>query len=678
MEYIKFEPFQTTISPQFWSDLMAYKLHEAKLDSNTVIIKGCYTAGRWRNLKNQPQSQQTSTSRFALQPRLNLDFMKKTDRDLIDFKSDAPFDSLTRVSKLNDKSVYEISIEQELSLHSSKSKQLPCDLAIDSYLMSKKFSELELKQLAIQYQLFTKQRPSDSFVFSVFCSNGTNQNSTKTWEIMPLSEYDNFISKQNSKNGQAMIGFLDPSGHENVAGWPLRNILVWARSVYPLQKITILCFKDENAPKLDSIESNIQNFTDIYQSVIYEIQNDFEVSTEYKSAGWEKSQNGKLLPKMANLESSMDPVKLATSSLDLNLQLMKWRLVPSLDLDKIANSKCLLFGAGTLGCNVARLLLGWGVRKITFIDNGSVSFSNPPRQPLFNFADIGKPKAISAAESLKSIFPGVDSNGVQISIPMPGHYVPESLEKAALEECEKLDQLVQEHDVLFLLTDSRESRWMPTLLGAVHNKLVICVALGFDSFVVMRHGPASHKTLENKPTEHRLGCYFCNDIVAPVNSTSNRSLDQQCTVSRPGLAPISAGIAVELMTSVLQHSEGIYAEARSSVSPLDNNSNDFIKNNQDTGNSTSVLTYDKPIPHQIRGFLGEFKQQLIIGDAYKQCTACSPITEYGNSIDEKTQDHHFNYLESLTGLDELHRKTATLMDEDAFSFEDSDEEFLSI
>lgn len=56
------------------------------------------------------------------------------------------------------------------------------------------------------------------------------------------------------------------------------------------------------------------------------------------------------------------------------------------------------------------LVKGWGVRTITFVDNGNISFSNPVRQTLFEFADCqngGKPKADAAASALKRIFPGV-------------------------------------------------------------------------------------------------------------------------------------------------------------------------------------------------------------------------------------------------------------------------------
>jgi hypothetical protein len=78
---------------------------------------------------------------------------------------------------------------------------------------------------------------------------------------------------------------------------------------------------------------------------------------------------------MVNLQASMDAavyvhyialvflflftvvISLAESAVDLNLKLMRWRLLPEIQLEKMAGTKCLLLGAGTLGCNVARALL---------------------------------------------------------------------------------------------------------------------------------------------------------------------------------------------------------------------------------------------------------------------------------------------------------------------------------
>ena len=37
---------------------------------------------------------------------------------------------------------------------------------------------------------------------------------------------------------------------------------------------------------------------------------------------------------------------------------MKWRMIPSLNVEKLQSTKVLIIGAGTLGCSVARILLG--------------------------------------------------------------------------------------------------------------------------------------------------------------------------------------------------------------------------------------------------------------------------------------------------------------------------------
>lgn len=100
--------------------------------------------------------------------------------------------------------------------------------------------------------------------------------------------------------------------------------------------------------------------------------------------------------------------------------------MPGLDIEKIQSKKCLLFGAGTLGCQLARNLIGWGVKNITFIDYSKVSYSNPVRQTLYEFEDTiagGKPKAETAAEKLKKIYPEINAKGYSLKVPMPGHYV---------------------------------------------------------------------------------------------------------------------------------------------------------------------------------------------------------------------------------------------------------------
>jgi ubiquitin-like modifier-activating enzyme ATG7 len=142
-----------------------------------------------------------------------------------------------------------------------------------------------------------------------------------------------------------------------------------------------------------------------------------------KVVGWETNERGKPGPRVADLSNVLSSKFLMNQAVDLNLRLMKWRMWPNLNLEKLSSTKCLLLGAGTLGCAVARNLLGWGIKTITFVDNGTVSYSNPARQCLFEFEDCEKKekKAIAAANRLRRIFPGVDASGYVMSIPMPGH-----------------------------------------------------------------------------------------------------------------------------------------------------------------------------------------------------------------------------------------------------------------
>ena len=113
-------------------------------------------------------------------------------------------------------------------------------------------------------------------------------------------------------------------------------------------------------------------------------------------------------------------------SVDLNLKLIRWRQAPSIDLDRFTSLRVLMVGSGTLGCNIARALLGWGCRNFTFVDHSTVSYNNPIRQSLFAFDDChhhsgSNPKAEAAASALKRIYPLVNARGLHMKVPMPGY-----------------------------------------------------------------------------------------------------------------------------------------------------------------------------------------------------------------------------------------------------------------
>lgn len=259
--------------------------------------------------------------------------------------------------------------------------------------------------------------------------------------------------------------FSDPSEYET-PGWPLRNFIFMLLKLCP----------NLNGKQIKVISVRQDDRRTLKPSLVFTIDLQGAESIEkddVKWTGWERSQQGKLIPKSCSMADSIDPVKLSEHFSNLNLKLMKWRLLPSLNLDAIKAQKCLLFGAGTLGCAIARNLLSWGVTDITLLDYGNVSYSNPVRQCLFTHDDAvhHKPKAPTAAQRLKEILPSVNATGHVLQIPMPGHAIPDSMRAKTAENIQLISQLIQSHDVLFLVTDSRESRWLPTLIGAFYGKV---------------------------------------------------------------------------------------------------------------------------------------------------------------------------------------------------------------
>lgn len=423
-----------------------------------------------------------------------------------------------------------------------------------------------------------------------------------------------------------ILAYLDPAPYPDYPSSILRNIL---SLLSPRSSQKILAIKDPVSSNPDYFSLGSTKFYSISPPVC-----------EPGFIGWELDNKGKSQAKTIDLRPQLDPHSLALSAVDLNLKLMRWRMLPDINLEIISNSKCLLLGAGTLGSQLSRNLLAWGVRHITFVDSGKVSYSNPVRQSLYEFEDAKNavPKAARASEKLKQIFPGVTSEGVQIGILMPGHSII-TTEKEAKDSYEILENLIKSHDIVFLLTDSRESRWLPTLICTALDKICFSVALGFDSFLVVRHG--------GQDSNEKLGCYFCNDVVGPRNSLTDRTLDQQCTVTRPGLSYQAGAVAVELLVSLLQH-------------PLKHRA----KHTDHT-----ILGH---LPHQIRGSFSQFNISTYVSNSFSKCTACSErvVSQYLTNGFEfvKLACNDPDYLEEICDLKEL----GDINEDDLIEVEDFD------
>ncbi|XP_047303257.1 ubiquitin-like modifier-activating enzyme ATG7 isoform X8 [Homo sapiens] len=633
---LQFAPFSSALDVGFWHELTQKKLNEYRLDEAPKDIKGYYYNG----------------DSAGLPARLTLEF------SAFDMSAPTPARCCPAIGTLYNTNTLESfkTADKKLLLEQAANEiweSIKSGTALENPVLLNKFLLLTFADLKkyhfyywfcypalclpeslplIQGPVGLDQRFSLKQIEALECAYD-NLCQTEGVTALPyflikydenmvlvslLKHYSDFFQGQRTK---ITIGVYDPCNLAQYPGWPLRNFLVLAahRWSSSFQSVEVVCFRDRT----------MQGARDVAHSIIFEVKlPEMAFSPDCpKAVGWEKNQKGGMGPRMVNLSECMDPKRLAESSVDLNLKLMCWRLVPTLDLDKVVSVKCLLLGAGTLGCNVARTLM--------------------------------------------------NARGFNMSIPMPGH--PVNFSSVTLEQArrdvEQLEQLIESHDVVFLLMDTRESRWLPAVIAASKRKLVINAALGFDTFVVMRHGLKKPKQqgagdlCPNHPVAsadllgsslfanipgYKLGCYFCNDVVAPGDSTRDRTLDQQCTVSRPGLAVIAGALAVELMVSVLQHPEGGYAIASSS---------DDRMNEPPTSLGL--------VPHQIRGFLSRFDNVLPVSLAFDKCTACSSkvLDQYereGFNFLAKVFNSSHSFLEDLTGLTLLHQETQAA--EDHLSF----------
>lgn len=130
-------------------------------------------------------------------------------------------------------------------------------------------------------------------------------------------------------------------------------------------------------------------------------------------------------------------------------------------------------------------------------------------------------------------------------------------------------------------------------------------------------------------------------------SMKDQTLDQQCTVTRPGVAAIASALLVEMLTSLLQH-------PLKNGAPAPQIKGGIIPDRDPPQHPLGL------VPHQIRGYVSTFQNLVIRGQSYDSCSACSPkvLEAYRGDgwgfVKRALQEK--DYVAELSGLAEVQRR----------------------
>ena len=123
-------------------------------------------------------------------------------------------------------------------------------------------------------------------------------------------------------------------------------------------------------------------------------------------------------------------------------------LLDGWDIDaqlSLKSSRIVMIGAGGLGCPASETLVRAGLGHVHLIDDDVIEMSNLQRQTLFLPDDVGKPKALTAAQMLQQINPLIKARGTVARLNLDNAY-------------ELLDMSTGKPDLLLDCTDNFATR----------------------------------------------------------------------------------------------------------------------------------------------------------------------------------------------------------------------------
>lgn len=188
---------------------------------------------------------------------------------------------------------------------------------------------------------------------------------------------------------------------------------------------------------------------------------------------------------------------------------------------KLLDAKVLMVGAGGLGSPISIYLTLAGVGTIGVVDFDTVDLSNLQRQVLHQHADIGRPKVMSAIETLKSYNPDVT---------VVPHEEP-------LVSSNAMD-IIKEYDIIINGADNFATRYLVNDAAYLNNKPLV------DGSILLFDGQSTVYI----PGQ---GCYRCLFPVPPPPGEVPSCAEAGVLGMLPGLVgTIQATEAVKLILGV--------------------------------------------------------------------------------------------------------------------------------
>jgi adenylyltransferase/sulfurtransferase len=189
---------------------------------------------------------------------------------------------------------------------------------------------------------------------------------------------------------------------------------------------------------------------------------------------------------------------------------------------RLKEARVLVVGAGGLGSPALYYLAAAGVGHLGLVDSDRVDLSNLQRQILFETSDVGRAKAVAAAERLSRLNPEIKISSQSLRV-----------------RDENVEELISEYDVVIDATDGFESR------ETIHDAC-------FKARKVYIHGAVDR-------FEGRVGVFFhsdgpCYRCLFPSSSTAVQNCAEAGVLGvLPGvIGTLQATEALKVLTGVGQ------------------------------------------------------------------------------------------------------------------------------